>query len=140
MNKRYQKKEETLSLKVATFLKVQYPNIKYRFDIGADIKLTLGQASKFKRLQMNERGYPDLFIAKPLNGYSGLYIELKKDINEVFLKDGKTLKKRINSKTGKCHNQEQFKMLQELNNEGYLALYGFGFDDTVQKIRNYLKG
>ena len=34
MNKRYQKKEETLSLKVATFLKVQYPNIKYRFDIG----------------------------------------------------------------------------------------------------------
>ena len=134
----YKKIEESISLKVATFLKLQYPNINYRFDVGADIKLTMGQATKFKALQMKRRGYPDLFIARPSKGFSGLYIEVKKDMSEVYLKDGVTLKKRINKKTGKCHNQEQFEMLKSLNQDGYLAKYGFGFEDTIQKIREYL--
>ena len=30
----YKKTEESISLKVATFLKLQYPNINYRFDVG----------------------------------------------------------------------------------------------------------
>lgn len=134
----YKKIEESIALKVARFLKIQYPNINYRFDVGADINLSIGQASKFKALQMNKRGYPDLFIAKPSKGYHGLYIELKKDKSEVYLKDGITLKKKVNKKTGKCHNQEQFEMLRNLNQDGYLALYGFGFDDTIDKIRRYL--
>lgn len=132
-----QNKESRISESIGQFLKIQYPNIKYRFDI-ADLQLTMPQAMRNKKLQMNDRGYPDLFIAKASKGYHGLYIELKKDKSEVFLKDGVTLKKRVNKKTGKCHNQEQFKMLQELNQEGYLAIYGFGFDDTIKKIRNYL--
>lgn len=130
--------EESIALKVAKYMQIQYPNIIYRFDVGADVKLTMGQAVKFKSLQGENRGYPDLFIAKPSNGFHGLYIELKKDKSEVFLKDGKTLKRRINKKTGKCHNKEQYEMLEKLNKEGYLAVYGFGFEDTIDKIRNYL--
>lgn len=132
------KEEETLAQKVSTFLKIQHPKLIFRFDIGADVKLTMGQAVKAKKLQ-GDRGYPDLFIAKASNGYHGLYVELKKDKSEVFLKDGVTFKRRVNKKTGKCHIQEQHEMHERLRAEGYQVVWGFGFDDTVNKIKEYLK-
>lgn len=131
--------EETISLKLARYLKIQYPKLIYRFDIGADVRLTIGQATKVKALQMNDRGYPDLFIAKSSKGFHGLYIELKKDKSEVFLKDGVTFKKRMNKKTGKCHIQEQHEMHERLRAEGYQVLWGFGFDDAINKIKDYLE-
>lgn len=87
--------EHNLYEQIARYLQLQYPNVIYRFDVGADLKLTMGQAVKHKRLHP-ERGYPDLFIAKTKeikvktvlgSGYSlveikplgGLYIEIKKD-------------------------------------------------------------
>lgn len=56
--------EHNLYEKIARYLQLQYPDAIYRFDVGADIKLTMGQAAKHKRLHP-ERGYPDLFIAEP---------------------------------------------------------------------------
>lgn len=132
------KLEETISLQVARFLKIQYPKVVYRFDVGADIKLTKGQASKFKRLQMEERGYPDLFIAKPSKGFHGLYIELKKDRSEVYKLDG-TYKKKFNKKTGKCHILEQHEMHERLRKDGYFVVWGLGFDDTIKKIKEYMR-
>lgn len=55
--------EHNLYKQIARYLQLQYPNIIYRFDIAADLKLTPGQAAKHKRLHP-ERGYPDLFIAE----------------------------------------------------------------------------
>ena len=130
--------ESRIAENVGQFLKIQYPKLIYRFDV-ADMKLTMPQAIRQKKLQMKHRGFPDLFISQPSKGYHGLYIELKKDKSEVYLKDGVTLKRRVNKKTGKCHNIEQFEMLERLNKEGYLALYGFGFDDTIKKIKEYLE-
>ena len=133
------KLEEELSLKLAKYIKLQYPKLIYRFDIAADIKLTMGQARKNKALQMTDRGYPDLFIAKALKGFNGLYVELKKDKSEVFLKDGVTFKRRVNKKTGKCHIQEQHEMHERLRVEGYKVEWGFGFEDTIDKLNKYLR-
>lgn len=55
--------EHNLYEQIARYLQQQYPNVIYRFDIAADLKLTPGQAAKHKRLHP-ERGYPDLFIAE----------------------------------------------------------------------------
>ena len=55
--------EHNLYEQIARYLQLQYPNVIYRFDVGADLKLTPGQAAKHKRLHP-ERGYPDLFIAE----------------------------------------------------------------------------
>ena len=55
--------EHNLYEQLARYLQLQYPNVIYRFDIAADLKLTPGQAAKHKRLHP-ERGYPDLFIAE----------------------------------------------------------------------------
>ena len=126
------KQEETIKKMIATYLRTQYPKIIFRFDIGADIKLPVGLAIKSKRIHQHHRGYPDLFIAKKINSVGGLYLEIKTDENQVYKKKGGFLKK--------PHIQEQNEMLKRLNESGYIALYGFGFDDAKNKIDLYLSG
>jgi hypothetical protein len=60
----------------------------------------------------------------------GLFIELKRDRNEVYRKDGEL---RSNS-----HIRGQAMMLLKLTEKGYMAVFGLGFDDTIQKIDFYL--
>lgn len=99
--------EHNLYEQIARYLQQQYPNVIYRFDVGADLKLTPGQAAKHKRLHP-ERGYPDLFIAEssmniwhsPVREWGihfGLYLEIKTESNSSYKKDG-TLKKINTSK------------------------------------------
>nr|DAX33157.1 MAG TPA: Nuclease [Caudoviricetes sp.] len=137
--------EHNLYEQIARYLQLQYPNVIYRFDIGADIKLTMGQAAKHKRLHP-ERGYPDLFIAKPKEikvktalggGYSlveanplgGLYLEIKKDGEKLTKKDGSWRTP---------HIAEQAEMLEKLRQAGYKAEFGVGYESTVKIIRDYL--
>lgn len=114
--------EHKLYEQIARYLQLQYPDVIYRFDIAADLKLTPGQAAKHKRLHP-ERGYPDLFIAEPKiaktqcrvltdeertelekgmefirvkiqQNYHGLYLEIKKDGTKLKRdKDAKKLLK-----------------------------------------------
>ena len=135
--------EHNLYEQIARYLQLQYPNVIYRFDLAADIKLTPGQAAKHHRLHP-ERGYPDLFIAesseninnKDWNGivrewgfYFGLYIEIKKDGEKLTKKDGSW---RI------PHIAEQAEMLEKLRQAGYKAEFGIGFEGCKLIIDDYL--
>lgn len=127
--------EHSLYEQIARYLQLQYPNVIYRFDIAADLKLTPGQAAKHKRLHPT-RGYPDLFIAEPQFGERyckshGLYMEIKTESNSPYKKDG-TLK---NDK----HIEEQAGMLENLRARGYRAEFGVGFDECKQIIDEYLR-
>ena len=138
--------EHNLYEQIARYLQLQYPNVIYRFDIAADLKLTPGQAAKHKRLHPT-RGYPDLFIAKPkdikvetaLGGdYSlveiktlgGLYIEIKKDGEKLTKKDGSWRTP---------HIAEQAEILERLRRAGYRAEFGVGFEECKQIIDEYLR-
>lgn len=137
--------EHNLYEQLARYLQLQYPNVIYRFDVGADLKLTPGQAAKHKRLHP-ERGYPDLYIAessenvnsKDWNGivrewgfYFGLYLEIKTESNSPYKKDG-TLKK-------DQHLEEQARMLEKLRARGYKAEFGVGLEECKQIIDEYLR-
>ena len=131
--------EHQLYEQIARYLQLQYHDVIYRFDLASDLKLTMGQASKHKRLHPR-RGYPDLFIAEPaprcIDGswdyeWYGLYIEIKRDGESPLKKDG-TLK------AGQ-HIKEQHEMLVELERKGYRAVFGVGFDQCKQIIDDYLK-
>lgn len=122
--------EHQLYEQIARYLQLQYPDVIYRFDLASDLKLTMGQASKHKRLHPR-RGYPDLFIAEPVHEWRGLYIEIKRDGESPLKKDG-TLK------AGQ-HIKEQHEMLVELERKGYRAVFGVGFDQCKQIIDDYLK-
>lgn len=121
--------EHRLYVDIAQYLQDYYPDIIYRFDLAADMKLTPGQAAKHRRLHP-ERGYPDLFIAAAKQGKNGLYLELKAEGNSPYRKDG-TLKKDE-------HLEEQQKMLNRLKRAGYRAEFATGFVEARKKIEDYL--
>lgn len=128
--------EHQMYEQIARYLQLQYPDVIYRFDLAADLKLTAGQAAKHKRLHPH-RGYPDLFIAEPKTTtytmeYTGLYLELKAEGNSPFKKDG-TLKKNE-------HLEEQNEMLENLRDKGYKAEFAVGFEEAKQIIDEYLGG
>lgn len=138
--------EHNLYEQIARYLQLQYPDVIYRFDLSADLKLTMGQAAKHKRLH-SKRGYPDLFIAKPKEikvktalggGYGlveikplgGLYIEIKKDGEKLTKKDGSWRTP---------HIAEQAEALEKLRARGYKAEFGVGFSECKQIIDEYLR-
>lgn len=132
--------EKDLAQSVASYLCNKYPHptipkasrIIYRFDLAADIRLTIGQATRNKRLHPR-RAYPDLWIAEPASGYHGLYIELKKEGKSPYKKDGVTLRKDE-------HIEEQAAYIADLLARGYYATFAVGFVETITVIETYLNG
>jgi hypothetical protein len=122
-------KEKDLVSVLTNYIKVQYPRLIYRIDYATDMKLSIGQAMKMKRTQMKERGYPDLWVSLPKGRYHGLYLELK--VTTPYKKDG-TLKKNE-------HLEEQQEMHDRLNQLGYKATFGVGFDECKEILDNYIK-
>lgn len=123
------KPEAELRRMLARWLQYQYPNVIYRFDLAADLKLTMGQARKHKELHPH-RGYPDLFIAEPRGKYCGMYVELKADGNSPYKRNGELKKSE--------HLTEQEAMLNKLNSRGYAAEFACGFDEAKKIIDEYL--
>lgn len=74
-----------------------------------------------------KRGASDWFIAYPSNGYSGLWIEFKK---EGW--------KGPSGKKEKEHVQRQIDFIQEMRSQGYAAEICIGFDESIKCIKDYL--
>lgn len=137
------KKEEILHLKVCDYLRKNYPDVLFRTDFSSGMKMTPGQAAKHKKFQKS-RAWPDLFIAKPtmkieynryageqfLDGYAGLFLELKAEGTQLYKKDG-TLRKNK-------HIEEQAEMLEKLRNGNYYAEFAIGYEDAIKQIHEYL--
>ena len=70
--------------------------------------------------QMGVRsGVPDLMLPVPMNGYHGMFIEMK-------------------TKTGRV-SQQQKRWIEALNTLGYLAVVAYGWEDAKCKISEYLQ-
>lgn len=143
--------ELELQAQVADYLRLQYPHVLFHSDFGSGIKLTPGQAMRQKRLQGGRRSWPDMFIAEPKNVKAeckvitdgniikeahfldqkyGLFIELKKAGTRIYRKDGRLVADE--------HIREQFDMLEQLRQRGYMAEFACGFDEAKKIIDEYL--
>ncbi len=69
---------------------------------------------------------------KPLGGYGGLVIEIKRDMNEVFTKEGIIRKNE--------HIMSQAKMLDRLHHLGYNAVFGCGLEHCIAIVDEYMAG
>lgn len=121
--------EADLQVQVAYYLRLQYPDVIFHSDYGSGVRLTAGQAIRQKQQNGGRRAYPDMFIAKMMNGKGGLFIELKKEGTKLKKKDGAWLT---------SHLAEQAEMLEKLRGEGYEATFAVGFDEAKEIIDNYL--
>lgn len=89
----------------------QFPGVIYRWDLAADMKLTVGQAARHKRLHP-DRGYPDLLLLEPRAGFAGAFFELKAENAKVYKPNGELY-------TDK-HLEEQAAMMNKLRARGIM--------------------
>lgn len=130
--------ELELQAQVADYIRLKYPSVIFHSDFGSGIKLTMGQAIRQKRLNGGRRSWPDMFIAEPRTVrkdgdkfyYAGLFIELKKAGTRIYRKDGRLV--------SDAHIREQFDMLEQLRQRGYMAEFACGFDEAKKIIDEYL--
>jgi len=116
---------------ISNYMMIKYPDVVYRFDFAAGMKMSMYQAKQHK--YMNPwSGYPDLFICYPNGKFCGLFIEIKKKGVAVFKKNG-TLK-------SDEHLQRQNDMLISLHRCGYRATFGIGLDQCIEIIDTYMSG
>ena len=121
--------EYELQKQVCAYLNDHYPDVFYRSDTIASVKLTAAQGARNKAIQKEGFKTPDLTLFEPNKYYHGLFIELK--VESPFKKDG-TLKKN-------AHLEAQQKSINDLEAKGYFALFSWGFDMTKDLIDDYMK-
>jgi hypothetical protein len=122
--------EKIIHKQVCQYIRMQYPEVLFNSDMAGAMKLTIGQAVQIKALRSN-RGFPDITIYEPHNGFHGLFIELKKDGVKLYKKDGITP---IDE-----HVAEQLHTIRLLTERLYYARICIGFDQAKFIIDEYLK-
>lgn len=121
--------EKDLQKMVCDYLRVAFPKILFNSDMAGAMKLSIGQAVQISRLRSN-KGFPDIAIYEPKNGYNGLFIELKKEGEKLMKRDGTPVTE---------HIQEQLNCINLLNAKGYKCFFCSGWDSAKETIDNYLK-
>lgn len=120
---------------IATYMRLQYPKIMYRFDMAGN-NLSKAQAGRNKAIQKPDEAWPDFFIAKPNfvldTGFNhpGLFLELKPDGTKLTNKAGEWKDE---------HIAKQAITLQLLAWDGYMARFAIGFEEAKNIIDEYLK-
>ena len=115
---------------VVAYIRAQYPNVIFRTDFSAGIKLSKRQAVNQQQLQ-SCKGFPDITIFHANNKYHALLIELKKTGEKLYKKDGVTFKSE--------HLDNQNKVHKELRNCNFYATFAIGFQEAKEIIDNYFK-
>ena len=123
--------EAELQKAVATYLATRYPDVLFHSDFGSGVKLTPGQARVQSAQNAGRRGWPDLFVAKPVGDHYGLFVELKKEGTRLF---------KLNGEYATPHIKEQAAVLAELRGAGYWACFAIGLDQAMQMIDGYMAG
>ena len=124
-------RESDIHTQVCKYIKAQYPKVMFLSDFGAGIKMTKGMAQR-QVMQKSGHAFPDLMIFEPVRNWHGLFIELKRDYDSLYNKDGSF------KKSG--HISEQYTCLNELRKKGYYADFACGFDAAKEMIDSYLLG
>lgn len=125
-----QQSEWSHQLKFCKWLKLQYPDIKFRSDIQSAGKLS-GQMQNIKQILDPHKGWPDVAIYLPKGNFIGLHIELKRENSGTFLKDG--------SLSTQKHVQGQAEMHNFLRSIGYKVEFAEGFEQAKKVFEDYLK-
>lgn len=124
--------ENDIQKEFIIWLRKEYEGIKFRTDWFAGHYCPPYVKEQYINAQSGP-SFPDILILKPTIHYAGLLIETKKDAEEVFLKDLKTLQ-------AKQHIHDQYKEICDLRALGYCAGFGLGIDHMKRLTQRYMNG
>jgi hypothetical protein len=128
-----QQPEFLLQCALAQYLRVQYPRVMFRSDVGSQLKLSQFQAVNNKKIQADDFKCPDMMIfkAKQIDGqtYHGLFLELKN--SNPWLSPDRLRKSPPNLKN-------QWRDIIRLRDEGYFADFFWSFGQAIKTIDWYL--
>jgi len=126
---------------IAQYLRIQYPELLYHFDLSGI--WTPSHRAKNLYGRINRRAWPDLFIARPTwrptpvpgtgtmdTYYPGLFIELKRDGTRIKKRDGSW---------ASPHVEEQAAVLEQLAGQGYIAQFAVGFHEAREIIDSFME-
>lgn len=125
-------KESQIQEMLAQYIALKYPDAIFHSDFGTGTFLSKGQAIKQKRQNAGRRGFPDLQICEPIDGWHCFFLEIKKEGIRIIKRNGQLVSDE--------HIREQASMIERLRQRGYYADFGIGFDDCRAKIDAYMKG
>jgi hypothetical protein len=111
------------------WLKIQYPEVRFRSDIQSAGKLTPAMQN-IKSIIDPFRGFPDITIYLKRGNFCGLMIEMKRINSGLYLKDG--------SLSNDKHVQEQGKMHEFLRGNGWKVEFAEGMEAAISLFQNYL--
>lgn len=139
------KKEEKIQLAFCDFVKKDYPDVIFSCDLASGLHLPIHIGALHKRMR-SSRAQCDFFAAEPMMeiNFCGFFLELKRDRDEVFTKDGRFKKKKSKELVGGVwmeydHVQEQVEMIRKLRRRGYYADFGLGLEDCIFKFQAYMR-
>lgn len=122
------KKEERLQSALARYIRVQYPNVVFTSE-SSGIRVPMGLAVQLKA-QRSKHKLPDMIILESNEKYNGLILELKKDRQAIYKKDGTFRKSE--------HVAEQRETLRLLKLQGYMAVFACGFEEAQNVVDFYM--
>jgi hypothetical protein len=111
--------EQVEHINVVNWFNYQFPDLADDFHHFAnERRCSIQQGRTLKRMGV-KKGVPDFFLAIPLDGYAGFWLELKVGKNKV--------------------TPEQANFLARKSNRGYLCAACWGFDNAKELILTYLR-
>lgn len=105
--------------KAVEMMNKRFPEIKLLYANPNGGKRNVREATRMKKEGV-KAGIPDLCLPVARGKYHGLYIELKVGKNTTSI--------------------NQKKWLDDLNNQGYLAITCYGWEPAIRQILQYLEG
>ena len=97
----------------------RFPELKLLFHVPNGGKRNAAEAARFKAMGV-KAGVPDLCLPVPMNGYAGLYIEMKYGKNKP--------------------TDTQNKWITALRQQGYKVAVCYGGMEATKELETYLQG
>lgn len=117
MSKQYEAAEQITLIDWSLRYRGKYPELDLLFHIPNGGSRNKIEAAKLKS-QGVKAGVPDLFLPAARGGYHGLFIEMKYGKNKP--------------------TDKQREWMAALNEQGYMAVVCYGFEDARNTIEKYL--
>lgn len=131
------KREEKLQQVLCRLIRLQHPKAQFNSD-SSGIKLSIGQAKQMQSVKSG-RGFPDFVLYVRRMGFGALFLELKKEGENPYKKDGTLKASRVVTKDGRQHLQLQQEKILQLREAGYFAAFVVGLDNAIKAVEAYMK-